>query len=187
MTELILIRHGETDWNNEGRYQGQSDVPLNATGQKQAEDLAQKLRQETLDAIFSSDLARAQQTAQVLSDMNGASLFLDSRLREIDQGEWEGMLFDDIRRRYKKAFEKRLRDPLQVAPPGGETVGQVRERVLEAIKEIINRYPHGLVAVVSHGLSLAVVKVHFNNLAIDTVWDHIPQNATPERIIVEVE
>lgn len=187
MTELILIRHGETDWNNEGRYQGQSDVPLNATGQKQAEDLAQMLRHETLDAIFSSDLARAQQTAQILSDMNGASLFLDSRLREIDQGEWEGMLFDDIRRRYIKAFEKRLRDPLQVAPPGGETVGQVRERVLEAINEIINRYPHGLVAVVSHGLSLAVVKVHFNNLAIDTVWDYIPQNATPERIIVEVE
>jgi broad specificity phosphatase PhoE len=185
MTELILIRHGKTDWNIEGRYQGQSDVPLNPSGLKQAEELAQELRHEAINAIFSSDLARARQTAQILSHINGAPLYLDRRLREIHQGEWEGMLFDHIRTRYTKAFEERLRDPLQVAPPGGETVGQVRERVLEATHEIITEYPHGLVAIVSHGLSLAIIKVHYNKLAIETVWDHIPENTVPERIIVE--
>jgi broad specificity phosphatase PhoE len=185
MTELILIRHGETDWNIEGRYQGQSNVPLNSTGRQQTEELARKLRHEVLDAIFSSDLARAQQTAELISQINGAPLFLDRRLREIHQGEWEGMLFDDIRSRYKKAFEERLRDPLQVAPPGGETVGQLRERVLEAIDEIVTHYPHSSVAIVSHGLSLAIIKVHYNRLAIETVWDYIPDNASPERLMVE--
>ena len=185
MTELILIRHGETDWNIEGRYQGQSNVPLNSSGLKQAEELAQELRHEAINAIFSSDLARARQTAQMLSQINGAPLFLDRRLREIHQGEWEGMLFDDIRTRYTKAFQERLRDPLQVAPPGGETVGQLRERVLKAIEEIIAQYPHGSVAIVSHGLSLAIIKVHYNKLAIETVWDHIPDNAVPEKIIME--
>jgi broad specificity phosphatase PhoE len=187
MTELILIRHGETDWNIEGRYQGQSDVPLNSRGIEQAEQLAHQLRLEALDAIYSSDLIRAQQTAELLNRINGAPLFFDTRLREIDQGEWEGMLFDDIRIRYKKAFEDRLRDPLQVAPPGGETVGEVRERVLAAINDIIAQYPNGLVAIVSHGLSLAIIKVYYNHLAIESVWDHIPDNAHPEWIIVEVE
>lgn len=187
MTDLILIRHGETDWNIEGRYQGQSDVPLNPAGIKQAEDLAKRLRDYRMDAIFSSDLSRAQKTAEIISRVNGASLYLDPRLREIDQGEWEGMLFHDIRTRYAKAFEERLRDPLQVAPPGGETVGQVRQRVLEAIKDIIASYPRGVIAIVSHGLALAIIKVHLNNLPIETVWDHIPDNANPEKIKVEEE
>jgi broad specificity phosphatase PhoE len=97
------------------------------------------------------------------------------------------MLFGDIRSLYAQAFEERLQNPLEVAPPGGETVGQVRQRVLEAIDEIVERFPQGSVAIVSHGLSLAIIKVHFNNFPIDTVWDHIPSNASPERIIVEVK
>jgi alpha-ribazole phosphatase len=187
MTDLLLIRHGETDWNIEGRYQGQSDVPLNKEGLKQATDLAKRLQHEPIDAIFSSDLRRAQKTAEILRDMSNAPLYLDPRLREIHQGEWEGLLFSDIRTRYAKAFEKRLHDPLQVAPPGGETVGELRQRVLEAIDEIIVRYPRGLVAIVSHGLSLAIIKVQFNNIAIEKVWDYIPDNANPEKINVEAE
>lgn len=187
MTDLLLIRHGETDWNLEGRYQGQSDVPLNEEGLKQARDLAQRLQHYPLDAIFSSDLKRAQKTAEILRDVSKAPLYLDPRLREIHQGEWEGMLFSDIRSRYAEAFEERLNDPLQVAPPGGETVGELRRRVLDAIDDIIIRYPHGLVAIVSHGLSLAIIKVHFNNIAIENVWDYIPDNANPEKIIVEAK
>lgn len=187
MTDLILIRHGETDWNIEGRYQGQSDIPLNQNGIQQARDLARLLDHFQFDAIFSSDLSRAQQTAEILSKTNDAPLHLDPRLREINQGEWEGMLFSDIRSLYAKSLEERLRNPLDVAPPGGETVGQVRQRVLDAIHEIVNQFPAGVVAIVSHGLSLAIIKVHFNDLAIETVWDHIPSNAKPERLTVEVE
>lgn len=185
MTTLILIRHGETDWNNEGRYTGQSDVPLNARGLEQAGSLAKQLQGRKIDVIYSSDLRRAHQTAEALAESSGTRILIDPRLREIHQGEWEGMLFKDIRASYSQAWEQRARDPLLVAPPGGETVGQVRTRVLEALREILQQHPDGHLAIVSHGLVLALIKVHIAGLPIETVWDHIPNNAEPETMVME--
>jgi alpha-ribazole phosphatase len=185
MTELLLIRHGETDWNVEGRYQGQSDVPLNDRGRAQAKKLSAQLEGTQLDAIYSSDLARAKDTAEILAEVTGAPLVLDPRLREIHQGLWEGMLFQDIQQKYAEAFDRRKQDPLKVAPPEGETVGQLRARVLAALKDILQTHPHGRVALVSHGLSLALIRVEMKELPIDQVWDHIPPNAQPEIITAE--
>jgi alpha-ribazole phosphatase len=185
MTTLILIRHGETDWNIEGRYTGQSDIPLNARGLQQAEALSLKLCEKKIDAIFSSDLLRASQTAQRMRADSDTPLHLDPRLREIDQGEWEGLHFDEIRTRYREAWEKRKNAPLEVAPPGGETVGEVRQRVLEAVREIIDRHPQETVAIVSHGLVLAIIQVETHGLPIESVWDHIPSNANPKFLTVE--
>lgn len=185
MREFFLIRHGETDWNLEGRYQGQSDIPLNGTGLLQARRVAESLEREGLKAIFSSDLERARQTAALLSEETGAKVIEDPRLREIHQGDWEGKLFSEIRKDYSEILQRRRRDPLGTAPPGGETVSQVRERVLAAMADILKRHPAEKVAIVSHGLALALIKVHFRNLPIESVWDHIPDNAVPERIMVE--
>lgn len=185
MTELLLIRHGETDWNVEGRYQGQSDVPLNDRGHAQAVKLAGELKDAQVDAIYSSDLARAQGTAEVLAEVANAPLVLDPRLREIHQGLWEGMLFQDIQQKYAEAFELRKQDPLKVAPPEGETVGQLRSRVLAALRDILQAHPDGRVAVVSHGLSLALIGVELKGIPIEQVWDHIPPNAQPEVISAE--
>jgi len=185
MTTLILIRHGETDWNIEGRYTGQSDVPLNARGLEQANSLAEQLQGRKIDVIYSSDLRRAHQTAEALAESCGVRILIDPRLREVHQGEWEGMLFKDIRARYSQAWEQRARDPLLVAPPGGETVGEVRARVLEALREILQQHPDGHLAIVSHGLVLALIKVHIAGLPIETVWDHIPNNAEPETMVME--
>ncbi len=185
MTTLILIRHGETDWNLEGRYTGQSDIPLNARGLQQAEALASKLCATKIVAIYSSDLLRASQTALRLQAGNDIPLHLDPRLREIHQGEWEGLYLDEIQARYRQAWEKRKNAPLEVAPPGGETVGEVRQRVLEAIREIINRHPQETVAIVSHGLALGIIQVETRGLPIESVWDHIPSNASP--IFLDVE
>ena len=185
MTHLALVRHGETDWNSEGRYQGQSDIPLNAKGMAQAEALARRLRGEKFDAIYTSDLARAAQTAEALAVETGTPVHLDPRLREIDQGEWEGLLLTEIEARNAEAFRLRRLDPLAAHPPGGETVGQVRERVLEVIHEIQQTYPSGRVAIVSHGLAIALVKVHLAHLPVESVWDHIPPNASIERFDVE--
>lgn len=185
MTRLALVRHGETDWNAEGRYQGQSDVALNANGLAQAEDLAQRLRGQKFEAIYTSDLARAEQTAEALAAATDAPLRRDPRLREINQGEWEGLLLPEIEARYAEAFRLRRLDPLATRPPGGETVGQVRERVLEVIREIRHTHPGGSVAVVSHGLAIALVKVHLAKLPVESVWDHIPPNASVEWFDVE--
>lgn len=184
MTRLILIRHGETDWNVEGRYQGQSDVPLNAHGREQAARLAEALREADIRAVYSSDLARARETAEALARATGLTVHPDRRLREIDQGEWEGMLFADIQARYAREFERRRADPLSVAPPGGETVGQVRQRVLAAVEDILRRHPAETVAVISHGLALAIVRAEYQGHPIEKVWDLIPENSTPVEIQV---
>jgi broad specificity phosphatase PhoE len=97
---LILIRRGQTDWNLAGRYQGQSDLPLNQHGREQALQIARSLDGTGLSAIYASDLARARDTAQILARAAGLKVQLDPWLREINQGEWEGMLFAEIQARY---------------------------------------------------------------------------------------
>ena len=176
MTDLILIRHGETDWNTEGRWQGQADVPLNSTGWRQAQQMVQPLEAAGIAAIYSSDLQRARQTAQVLADAYRLPLQVDIRLREIHQGEWQGLLFSEIQWRYTQAYQERLRDPLNFASPGGEAVAQVRARVLAATREIIRNHPEATVAVVSHGFSLAVLIAHLRGEPFDRLWDLIPGN-----------
>lgn len=185
MTEVYLIRHGETDWNVEGRYTGHSDIPLNARGLEQAHELAKSLQPVRFEAIYSSDLARALKTAQLISMETGAPLTIDTRLREIDQGDWEGMHFEEIRDRFAQKLRQRRKRPLDIAAPGGETVRQVRQRVLAALGDILRQHPQGRIAIVSHGLTLALIKVHYTDLAIEAIWDNIPPNTTPERIDVE--
>ncbi len=185
MTELVLIRHGQTNWNVEGRYQGQADVPLNSQGLQQARKLAAALAKEKIDAIYSSDLIRARQTAEAIQQATGAPLFLEPRLREINQGQWEGMLFSEIKARDPERHARRKADPLNIAPPGGETVSQVRQRVLAAVRDILQRHPDQRVALVSHGLALAILIVQARRLPIERVWDYIPDNAQPVHLQLE--
>ncbi len=182
MTDLILIRHGETDWNVEERWQGQADVPLNERGRAQAIQLAQELKDVPINAIYSSDLIRAFETAQELSKKTALPIQIDRRLREIHQGDWQGMRVSDIQARYADHFERRLRDPLNIAPPGGETVAQVRTRVMEAVHEIVSRHPFETVAIVSHGFALAVVLAEYQKLPIADVWELIPANGAWQKI-----
>ena len=123
MTKLLLIRHGQTDWNLEGKYTGQADIPLNETGRAQAHDAAELMRRRPVDAIFSSDLVRALETAAIVAGKSesGVNIQTDVRLREINQGVWEGMHFDEIKRRYGAELAAREAQPLDFAAPKGST------------------------------------------------------------------
>ncbi len=178
MTRFILIRHGETDWNIEGRWQGQADVPLNARGREQAAKLARSLSETSIAAIYSSDLSRARETAERLAQVSGLQVCIDPRLREIHQGEWQGQLFTDIQAKYADEFHQRKKHPMSMAPPGGETAFQVRERVLGAIQDIGHKHLGRTVAIVSHGFAIAVLLAHYQNVPIEQVWDLIPENGT---------
>ncbi|MGH2625947.1 MAG: histidine phosphatase family protein [Anaerolineales bacterium] len=184
MTELVLVRHGETDWNIQGRFQGQSDPPLNERGLAQARTLALELAGEEVAAVYTSDLQRARQTAEILAEALGAPLRADLRLREIHQGVWEGMVMDDIRRRYPEEFAQRAADPLASTPPGGESVRRVQQRALGVVSEISARHPDEEVVVVSHGLVLALIRIHFLGLSPSALWEAVPANARPDRIRV---
>lgn len=174
MTQIILIRHGETDWNTKGRWQGQEDVPLNQRGHQQAQQVARALSKTHIDAIYTSDLIRALDTAKPLAQCTGLPIQLDSRFREIHQGEWQGLLISEIQGRYADLFKRRTDNPLEVAPPGGETVRQVWERVRQALNEIVRKHPAHTVAIVSHGFVLATARVYFENRPLKDVWEMEP-------------
>lgn len=179
MTRFCLVRHGQTDWNVQGRYQGQSDIPLNETGLEQARQTAQKLNGHPFAAIFSSDLQRAVQTAAAVARDTDLPVQIDTRLREINQGEWEGHPPHEIKERYPEIWKQRVVDPGGVRPPGGETVNEVAERVKAALDDIAQRYPEEDVLIASHGLALATVICMARSIPLSLAFQAIPQNAEP--------
>jgi broad specificity phosphatase PhoE len=179
MTKFCLVRHGQTDWNLEGRYQGQSDIPLNDTGRAEAYALVQKLAGQTFSAIYSSDLERTRETAAILATSIHLPVILDARLREINQGEWEGQLVEDIRTHYARIWKQRSVDPASVRPPGGETVREVAKRVHTVMDEISDLYPGASVLIISHGLALATIICKVGGLPLGQAYRVIPNNAEP--------
>jgi probable phosphoglycerate mutase len=185
MTTLYLVRHGQTLWNVEGRYQGQLDPPLNEKGHQQALATAESLAPLGFEAIYSSDLARARQTAEALADKIGLPIQLDPRLREINQGEWQGVLIDDIRTRWPRKIYGWEHDPWRHHPPGGEHLEALQARLFAAIDEIIARHPQGVVAVFSHKLPIALLKIRYQGLPAEKIWSLLPANGAWE--IFEVD
>ena len=169
MTHLILIRHGETDWNVTGRYQGQDDPPLNAKGLAQARELANALREVPLDVLVSSPLRRAYRTAEILAEALELPLHVEPRLMEINQGDWQGRLRAEIAGRYPEQFRLWETEPWQVTPPGGEHLSQVQARVYAALDDILVRYEGQRVGVVAHRIPIALIKVRYQGLDRDAV------------------
>lgn len=155
MTEVILIRHGETAWNAVKRLQGHLDVPLNTTGERQAAALGRALLDEPLDAIFSSDLQRAYQTAQAVAAPRGMQVRIDSGLRERCYGAFEGMMYAEIGQRYPEAYAAwQARDIDTRFPPGvhvAETLREFSQRVIHTITRIVESGRYRKVALVTHG------------------------------------
>jgi broad specificity phosphatase PhoE len=179
MTQLCLVRHALTDWNLQGRWQGHSDIPLNQTGRKQAHALALELADQHFDDVYSSDLRRAQSTARIAARAHHLMVQFDPRLREINLGEWEGQLGEDVPGLYPLEWAARINDPFNARPPGGESVYDLAQRSLPVFNELFVKHPTGSVLVVSHGLLLAVFLCHLNGLPLQEAFEHIPQNARP--------
>jgi probable phosphoglycerate mutase len=183
MTELWLVRHGQTDWNVEGRFQGQSDVPLNSAGLAQASELSVDLTGHKFSAIYSSDLKRAYQTAEIIARRLGLSVREDRRLREVCQGEWEGLLLAEVRQRYSQDFSVPYPDTARSRAPGGESVIKLAERLTQAADEIALAFPAQPVLIVSHGLALSALVCMAAKIPLSEIYSHIPDNAYP--LIVE--
>lgn len=179
MTSLVLVRHGQTDWNLEGRYQGQTDLPLNETGRSQARGLAEQLADQPFEAIYSSDLQRAYETANIIAGKHNLAVQSEPRLREVNLGGWEGMLVGDIMRCYPGEWEMRRHDPVHARPPGGESAAELASRIEAAMTEIARRHVVGPVLIVSHGLALAAVLCRVRDIPLTQIFDMIPENTHP--------
>jgi probable phosphoglycerate mutase len=176
MKTLILIRHGETQWNVIGRYQGQADPPLNAKGQEQARQVAQELKAKTqIDVLFTSPLKRATQTAEKIAEMLNIPLYEDARLMEIHQGNWQTKLRSEIETAYPDLFRRWETEPWEVTPPDGEHLTQVQARVYAAVDDITQRFQVQRIGLVIHRIPIALLKMRYQGLDPDIVRTiHLP-------------
>ena len=184
MTTLVLIRHGQTDWNVERRWQGQADPPLNDKGREQARHVAHFHRQYGLAALYSSDLRRALETAEIVGVEMGLPIKPEPRLREIHLGQWQGMLSGEIQARYPDEFRLWHASPLSVQPPGGERVLVLAARVLEAVNDIIVRHHKQRVGVVSHELPIAVAICRAAGLGLERLRSMIPPTGAWNEVVL---
>ncbi|NPV68505.1 MAG: histidine phosphatase family protein [Anaerolineae bacterium] len=188
-TILTLVRHGHTEWNGLGRYQGLAPVPLSERGRLQAEHLAQALApgdpmgdpvSRPIQAIYSSDLLRCRQTAAPIAAALGLPVQFDPRLREADYGHWQGLTREEAARWDPEAYAAYRADPDGVAIPGGESHQMLANRVLAALADVLARHGGEHVLLVTHGGPLRAILEHYD------LWQggHPPGNASRTVIAV---
>jgi broad specificity phosphatase PhoE len=168
VTTLLLVRHGETDWNRDGRWQGGSDTPLNDLGREQARALAEQLDGD-IDVVYSSDLARARETAEIVAAKLGLEVRVDRRLRERGFGSWEGLTTSEIEERFSDSH-RRWHAGDGHGAEDAETFEDFSARVNDFLADVLRLHPGEEVLVISHGGSMRVI--HALAAGLDYVRDH---------------
>ncbi|MEG1870026.1 MAG: histidine phosphatase family protein [Oscillospiraceae bacterium] len=183
MTTVYIIRHGTTYGNAEGLFQGWIDTPLNEMGHKQAEFLGERFKDIQLDAVYASPLIRTRQTAEGLCKYKDLPIIECAGLIEINGGDLEGVAFEYIREHYKKEMEHMVNSPSKFAPPNGETMRQVYDRISKAIDDIAYKNDGGTVAVVSHGCAIQNYIHYTTKLPYDEMSGFVMSNAAVTKVL----
>ncbi|NMB11125.1 MAG: histidine phosphatase family protein [Firmicutes bacterium] len=182
MSEIYVVRHGQTQWNQERRYQGQRDIPLSDAGRVQAERAARYLSDVGIRFLVSSDLLRARDTAAIIGERLQLPVLCCSLWRERDYGRWEGLTREEIQIRYPDEWQNYRANPQLTAPGGGETLAQLESRAIRAMRWVIGHYRGCSGVVVSHGALLRTLlawithqekpRFHLDNGGITVVKAH---------------
>jgi alpha-ribazole phosphatase len=170
MIRLILVRHGETLWTAQRRYQGQTDVPLSDMGRRQAEALGRFFIGQSVDRLYSSDLQRAVHTAEPVSRALGIPVTQDRRLRETFFGEWEGRTYNEIEARWPRDLAVWYDDPVAHTPPGGERLALLKERVAAFVDDMRRQHKGETVVTVAHGGVIRAILLHELGLPSPVFW-----------------
>jgi broad specificity phosphatase PhoE len=185
VTTILLARHGESDWNRTRRWQGFADRPLTDLGRRQAMELAARLEETGLDAVYSSDLQRASETAEIVARSKRLDVRTDPDLREVDVGSWSGLTRAEAEARYPEAYARWLRG--NEGWDDGETYDQLGERVVRAIQRIANEHEGQRVLIVAHGGTIRAI--HAAALGIDVHTyrriQRVEPNATLSAVCVD--
>lgn len=178
--KFILVRHGETRYNKENRIQGWLDIPLTDTGKQQAERIAEELEGEEIDAVFSSDLTRAYETARRIAIRHSLKVVRHPELREVDQGEWDGLTVEEARGRYPEEYNSWVSSPSTARPPAGESLNDVQRRVVPLIEEM-KKEPYRAVVIVGHKVVNLIVRLWLEGAGVDNrIWDKLQNNCQME-------
>ena len=170
MMRLILVRHGQTEWNAGGRYQGQSNVALSDTGRKQARFLAERFPVRQLDAIYTSDLDRAKETAECVGKRLGLTVCPEKAFRELSFGDWEGLTYQEISSRWPEEAEKLFTAPDELVIPHGETFRDLQKRALDKIYSLYERHIDQTVAVFAHGAINKTILAGLMHIPLHYLW-----------------
>ncbi|OGO41256.1 MAG: hypothetical protein A2137_03635 [Chloroflexi bacterium RBG_16_58_8] len=171
MIEIILARHGETEWNKGEIFRGRAEVGLNETGLRQAALLAECLGQEKIDIIYSSPLQRAVKTAEAIASRHGLKVSAVENLIDFDYGEWQGMTHPEVKEKYAGLYRDWLDTPERVKMPGGESLKNVRERVVPFVKDTAAGCGEGKIVFVSHRVVLKVLICALLGLGDSCFWN----------------
>ncbi|HUK95572.1 MAG TPA: histidine phosphatase family protein [Gaiellaceae bacterium] len=163
MTTLLLVRHGETDWNRDERFQGQADPPLNQTGRSQAVDLSVLLAADPLSAVYTSPLQRAFETAEIIAAAHGLEPSTVEALREMYDGSWEGLTRAEVEERFPHEYARWLEH--RRGPGDGESYDGLCGRVVPAILEIAAAHPNGRVLAVTHAGPIRATLAHADGIS----------------------
>ncbi|WP_028458902.1 histidine phosphatase family protein [Chloroflexus sp. Y-396-1] len=171
---LIIVRHGESEWNRINRYQGQQDAPLSELGRKQAAALGERLKHEKIDVVYSSRLQRAAHTAQaIVAHHPGLEIIYDDALLEINHGEWEGKYLHEIMERYADGLREWRQHPTRSQMPGGESFSNVLKRVLDFRERICNIHANQTVLISTHDVIVKILvadALGMNMDRINRIW-----------------
>lgn len=170
MMRLILVRHGQTEWNAGGRYQGQSNVALSDTGRKQARFLAERFPVRQLDAIYTSDLDRAKETAECVGKRLGLTVCPEKAFRELSFGDWEGLTYQEISSRWPGEAEKLFTAPDELVIPHGETFQDLQKRALDKIYSLYEKHIDQTVAVFAHGAINKTILAGLMHIPLHYLW-----------------
>lgn len=169
-THIVVVRHGQTEWNRVERFRGRADIGLNETGEKQAEATAARLAGMGVSAIYSSPLRRAMRTAQPAATLIGIAPAIAPELLDVDYGEWQGLTLEEAEKRYPETFETWRRTPQATRFPGGESMEEVRLRASRFIDSITSEHPEQTIAMVSHIVVCRMIILHFLGIDLHHFW-----------------
>ena len=167
---LILVRHGQTEWNAGGRYQGQSNVALSDTGRNQAKFLAERFPVKQLDALYASDLDRAKETAECVGERLGVPVYTEEAFRELSFGDWEGLTYQQISSRWPEEANKLFTAPDELVIPHGETFQELQKRALDKIHLLYEKHIDQTVAVFAHGAINKTILAGLMHIPLHYLW-----------------
>lgn len=181
--KIILVRHGETIWNRENRVQGLSDIELTERGKKQAEQLAQSLKDETIDVIVSSPLKRAYQTARAIQQFHDVNIEVDRDLLELDQGDFEGLTFRELREDHASFLEQWAIDPSSIDIPNGESLAGLQDRAWRVVERLLRKNKNAVI--VSHNFTITTIVCRILDLRLSKMREACVDVAS--KTLVEIE
>lgn len=179
---FYIVRHGQTNWNILGKTQGHGNSDLTEKGKEQARELSEAMVNYPIDLIFSSDLGRAVQTAEIVGEKIGVKVEKTQALREMGFGVWEGLLIEEIKKDHAKTYDTWRNEPHLVDIPGGENLHIIKERVDNFIEEINKKYDNKHILLVSHSVTVRVMLLSFLNSGMENIY-RIKQDNTALNIV----